>query len=133
MWKTSLADAQGYNMGRACTRLEQSPRKSVQTLSHISCYSYSICQRAAMKTKLWPHRGAAVHQLLESDMQKWACCSQCFYDFLHNLLGILDITWFTNKAWFIDEVWLYMFTEFQNMGCCGFLWDSRRISASGEC
>jgi len=70
MWKTSLADARGYNKGRVCTRLEQSHRKFVQTLSPISGYSYSICQKAAKKTKLWPHRVAAVHQLLEPDMQK---------------------------------------------------------------
>ena len=121
MWKKSLADDQGCNRGHACTRLEQSPRKSVQTLSHVSGYSYSTCQRAAKKTKLWPHRGEAVHQLLEPDIQKRVCCSQWFYDFLHNLLGILDITWFTKKVWFIDEVWLGLVTYIHRIQEYGLL------------
>jgi hypothetical protein len=108
--------------GDVCTRLEQSPRKSVQALSHISGYSYSKCQRSAKKTKLWPHRVAAVHQLLEPDMQKQVCCSQWFQDFLHNLPGILDITWFTYKTWFTDEVRLCLVTHVQRIPEYGLLW-----------
>ena len=78
----------------------QYSRKPLQRSSHESSYSYTICQRAGKEAKLRAHRLTVVHHLLKPDRQKQVCYCHCFQQFLHSWRGKLDITWFTDEAWF---------------------------------
>jgi hypothetical protein len=56
------------------------------------------CQRGPKEAEVWPDRVIAFHQLLEPDMQKKVHYCLWHQDFLHNLLGILNITWIADEA-----------------------------------
>ncbi|PNF41083.1 hypothetical protein B7P43_G06225 [Cryptotermes secundus] len=81
-------------------RLLQSPKKSLRRLSQKTGYSYSTCQRAAKKANLRPYKITSVQELGDVDKDKRVRYCLWFREFVHDNPRILDITWFSDEAWF---------------------------------
>jgi len=81
-------------------RLLASPKKSLHWLSQESGLSRSTCQRAAKKAKLHVCCISVVHELKEPDQVKRVAHCRWFQTLFKENLGILDYTWFLDKAWF---------------------------------
>ncbi|PNF41426.1 hypothetical protein B7P43_G14120 [Cryptotermes secundus] len=81
-------------------RLLQSPKKSLRCLSQETGYSYSTCQWAAKKVNHHPSKITSVQELgdVDKDKRVWYCL--WFQEFVHDKRRILDITWFSDEAWF---------------------------------
>ena len=82
-------------------RLLQSPKRlSLRRLAQETGKSYSTCQRAAKKAKCKPYRVTVVHELKPPDLQKRSAYCTWFQQFFRQNPTLLDITWFTDEAWF---------------------------------
>jgi len=81
-------------------RLLASPSKSLQRLSQETDLPYSTCQRAAKKAKLRAYRVSCVQELLPMVHEKRVRFCLWIKDFLTQNPGILDVTVFTDEAWF---------------------------------
>ena len=77
-----------------------SPSKSLQRLSQETNLPYSTCQRAAKKAKLRAYGVSCVQEFLPMDYEKRVRFCLWIKDFLTKNPGILDITSFTDEAWF---------------------------------
>ena len=77
-----------------------SPSKSLRELSQETYLQYSSCQRAAKKEKLRAYRVPCVQEFLPMDHEKSVRICLWFKDFLTQNPGILDVTFFTDEAWF---------------------------------
>jgi len=81
-------------------RLLASPSKSLRRLSQETNLPYSTCQRAAKKAKLRSYLVSYVQELLPMDHEKRVRYCLWITDFLTQSPGILDVTFFTDEAWF---------------------------------
>jgi len=81
-------------------RLLASPKKSLRRLSQELGFSRSACQRAVKKAKLHAYCISVVHGLKEPDQVKRVAYCLWFQTLLKENPGILDYTWFSDKAWF---------------------------------
>jgi hypothetical protein len=84
-------------------RLLASPRK----FSQETDIPYFMCQRAVKKAKLHPYRVCVVQELLPMDLEKRVQYCLWFQHLIGEHPGILDITWFTNEAWFHLSGYIY--------------------------
>ena len=81
-------------------RLLSSPSKSLRQLSQGMNVPYSACQRADKKAKIHPYRVTCVQELQPTDNAKRMQFFVWFQNFINQNPGILDLTWFTDEAWF---------------------------------
>jgi transposase len=83
-------------------RMLQSPKKSVRKLSQQIGVSYSTTHTAFKKSlRLRPYKITAVHELKPGDSAKRIACCKRFLDFLEREEeDILDVIFFTDKAYF---------------------------------
>ncbi|PNF19552.1 hypothetical protein B7P43_G18247 [Cryptotermes secundus] len=81
-------------------RLLQYPKKSLRRLSQDTGYSYSTCQRAAKKANLRPYKITSVQELGDVDKDKRVRYCLWFREFVQDNPRILDITRFSDEAWF---------------------------------
>jgi hypothetical protein len=53
------------------------------------------------KSKLFPHKVTVVQELKPADHEKCVCYCEWFTNFIQTeTIGILDVTFFTDEAWF---------------------------------
>jgi len=81
-------------------RLLVSPTKSLRRLSQETNLPYSTCQRAAKKAKTHAYRVSCVQELHPMHHEKRVRFCLWIKDFLTQNPGILDVTFFTDEAWF---------------------------------
>jgi hypothetical protein len=81
-------------------RLEQSPKKYLRRLSQETGLTYSTCQRAPKKAELKAYRVTVVQELKPLDAQKRVAYCQWFQNMFGECDELLDITWYTDEAWF---------------------------------
>jgi len=81
-------------------QLLASPKKSLRQLSQESGLSRSTCQHAAKKAKLHAYCISVVDELKQPDQVKRVAYCRWFQTLLKVNPGILDYTWFSDKAWF---------------------------------
>jgi hypothetical protein len=80
-------------------RLLASPRKSLHVLSQEIALSRSTCQRAAKKVGLHAYRFRVVQELKQQAYDKRMTYCRWFQTSIDENPGILDYTWFSDKAW----------------------------------
>ena len=73
---------------------------SLRRFSQETNLPYSTCQRAAKKAKLRTYRVSCFQELLLMDHKKRVRFCLWIKDFLTQNPGILDVTFFTDEAWF---------------------------------
>ncbi|KFM80859.1 hypothetical protein X975_03051, partial [Stegodyphus mimosarum] len=75
--------------------LIRSPKKSQET-----GYSYSMCHRAAKSSRIKLYKVMMVQELQDLDRVKQVDYCEWFLLFINCIPNILEMTWFTDEAWF---------------------------------
>lgn len=81
-------------------RMALSPRKSLCRLSQETSVSRGSVQRCVKKLGLHPYRITVVQELCPPDTNKRLHFCRWFRRFIARNPGVLDITFFTDEAWF---------------------------------